>query len=259
MTLDFVAHLADNSDRFLAALRDADPGLPVPSCPEWAADDLLWHLGEVQWFWGTIVRERVQDPETVEEPSRPRDHAGLVDFFGSATERLQSALAGTDPTTPVYMWADDKTVGYVRRRQAHEALIHRLDAELTVGAVTPLDTSLASDGVDEALTHFFGGVPEWGTFSPDGRHLAVATTDTGLLVPLALGQWSGTSPNTGREYDEPAIEVVPAAPSPAATVRAPAADLDAWLWGRADESVLAVSGDPTAFAHLRELVSQGVE
>ena len=45
------------------------------------------------------------------------------------------------------MWADDKTVGYIRRRQAHEALIHRLDAELTAGAVTPLDPDLAADGV----------------------------------------------------------------------------------------------------------------
>ncbi len=49
------------------------------------------------------------------------------------------------------MWADDKTAGYIARRQAHEALVHRLDAELTVGDRTPLDPRLAADGVDEAL------------------------------------------------------------------------------------------------------------
>ena len=30
----------------------------VPTCPDWTADDLLWHLAEVQWFWGEIVRSR---------------------------------------------------------------------------------------------------------------------------------------------------------------------------------------------------------
>ncbi|WP_238993563.1 hypothetical protein [Nocardioides caldifontis] len=64
------------------------------------------------------------------------------------------------------MWAEDRTVGYIRRRQAHEALIHRLDAELTAGTVTALDPTLASDGVDEALDVMFGGCPPWGSFEP---------------------------------------------------------------------------------------------
>ena len=42
----------------------------MPSCPDWNADDLLWHLAEVQWFWATIVRERVTDATRRERSSR---------------------------------------------------------------------------------------------------------------------------------------------------------------------------------------------
>jgi hypothetical protein len=54
--LDFLDHLELESARFAEAIGGARPEAPVPSCPGWNADDLLWHLAEVQWFWGTIVR-----------------------------------------------------------------------------------------------------------------------------------------------------------------------------------------------------------
>ena len=57
-TLDYLGHLARESALFGHALDGAAQDAPVPSCPGWTADDLLWHLGEVLWFWGTIVRER---------------------------------------------------------------------------------------------------------------------------------------------------------------------------------------------------------
>jgi hypothetical protein len=59
--LDYLDHLARESARFVAVLRDTAPGARVPSCPDWDADDLLWHLAEVQWNWGTIVREHITE------------------------------------------------------------------------------------------------------------------------------------------------------------------------------------------------------
>jgi uncharacterized protein (TIGR03083 family) len=262
MALDYLTHLRNDSARALRVLRDADPGLPVPSCPGWSADDLLWHLAEVQWFWGTIVQQRLQDPDRAEEqkPDRPGSHDALVAFFEESTKLLQSTLAATEPTVEVWMWADDKSVGYIRRRQAHEALIHRLDAELTVGDVSPLDPDLASDGVHEALTVMYGGVPAWGTFSPSGRTIEVVTTDTGLSIPLQLGRWAGTSPNTGTSYDEPICEIADADGFEAeAVVRGSAPALDTWVWGRSDERGLAVEGDREVFDQLQEVVSQGIQ
>ena len=52
MPLDYLDHLRSDSDRFIDVLRRAPGDAPVPSCPDWDADDLLWHLGGVQWFWG---------------------------------------------------------------------------------------------------------------------------------------------------------------------------------------------------------------
>ncbi len=57
MDLDYVAHLTADSARFAAVIDGLSPDAAVPSCPGWNADDLLWHLGQVQWFWGTVVRE----------------------------------------------------------------------------------------------------------------------------------------------------------------------------------------------------------
>ena len=42
------------------------------TCPDWTAADLLWHLGEVQSFWATIVRERLTDPDAGERSRRAR-------------------------------------------------------------------------------------------------------------------------------------------------------------------------------------------
>lgn len=258
MALDFLDHLGRDSDRFLTLLADADPGLRVPTCPDWTADDLLWHLASVQWFWATIVRDRVQDPDPLVEPERPADRSGLVAFFAEQTGLLRETLAATDPATEVWMWAEDHSVGYVRRRMAHEAFIHRLDAEFTVEQVSDLDRDLASDGIDEALTHFFGGVPPWGTFTPSGSHLLVAATDTDLEMTLRLGSWKGTSPNTGTVYDEAAVEVVDAVDA-GTTVRGTAADLDRWLWGRGPRSALSVDGDQDAFDVLAGIVANGVD
>ena len=258
---DYLQHLREDSTRFLERLRTCDPRLPVPSCPDWVAGDLLWHLGEVQWFWGTVVTERLQSVDDLKAPPRPDTHAGLAAFFEAQSERLHDALKSTDPAEPVYMWAADKTVGYIGRRQAHEALIHRLDAELTVGDVTPLDAQLAADGVDEALSIMFGGCPPWGTFTPSGTQVEVLTSDRDLVVPVALGRFTGTDPETGTSYDEDDISVRAADPgaTAAVTITGTAEDLDAWLWHRRDASGLKVEGDQQAFERLVAVLAQPLD
>lgn len=106
----------------------------------------------------------------------------------------------------------------------------------------------------------YGGVPPWGTFSDSGRTIRVAATDTSLDIPLRLGRWTGTSPNTGNSYDEAICEVAePEGFVADAAVSGRAADLDAWVWGRADSSALTVEGPRDVFDVLQEVVSQGVQ
>ena len=59
--LPFLTHLAQDSARFREVLAQAPAGSRVPTCPDWDTDDLIWHLGEVQWFWGEIAERRVTD------------------------------------------------------------------------------------------------------------------------------------------------------------------------------------------------------
>jgi uncharacterized protein (TIGR03083 family) len=259
--LDHLAALHRESARFAAVLRDADPGASVPSCPDWDAAALLRHLTEVQWFWATIVEERRQDPEGLEEPTRPERYDDLVATFEEESDRLVRVLTEADPAEPVWMWAEDKTVGYIRRRQAHEALIHRLDAELTTGAVTPLDPPLASDGVHEALDVMFGGCPPWGSFEPTGARVDVRVNDTGLTVPVVLGRFTGTDPDSDKEYDEEDLSVRAADPSAAAdaVVSGPAEELDAWLWHRRGAEQLSVEGDRAAFDRLVAVLDQPID
>lgn len=263
MTLDYLAHLREDSARFGAVLRDAPADGCVPTCPDWDADDLLWHLGEVQWFWGTVVRDAVTDPQAIAHPDRPKDRAELLAFFEEATATLQTSLAETDPAEHRWTWSEDQTAGFIRRRQAHEALIHRIDAELTADiARAPMNAALATDGVDEALRVMFGGSPSWARVDLDpGATLRVQTTDTGRSWHVTLGTFSGTSPKGTAYAGEPVIDVADdeGAGRTAATVEGTAADLDCWLWGRPTVGELTRSGDESVHARFQQVVSQGID
>jgi uncharacterized protein (TIGR03083 family) len=264
MTLDYLAHLREDSSRFVAVLRDSPADGEVPTCPDWVADDLLWHLGEVQWFWATVVRDAVTDPEGLEHPERPADRDGLLAFFDDATKELQAALGNTDPEEHRWTWSDEQTAGFIRRRQAHEALIHRIDAELTADVQrAPVDRDLASDGVDEALRVMFGGCPPWGhieTAEPAAT-LRVRTTDTARSWLVTLASFSGTSPDGKTYTDEPAIVVEDEDPGTeaSATIEGTAADLDCWLWGRPTIGALLRTGEESVHERFQEIVSQGVD
>jgi uncharacterized protein (TIGR03083 family) len=263
MTLDYLSHLREDSARFVAVLRDAPADGPVPTCPDWLSDDLLWHLGEVQWFWGTIVRDAITDPEGLQHPDRPADRAGLLTFFDEATKELQAALSSTEPTEHRWTWSQDQTAGFIRRRQAHEALIHRIDAELTADVQrAPMDPDLATDGVDEALRVMFAGCPPWGRVDPEhGSTLRVRTTDTGHSWLVTLATFSGTAPD-GRTYAaEPDIVVADedTGEDAAATIEGAAADLDCWLWGRPTVGALRRTGEESVHARFQEIVAQGVD
>jgi uncharacterized protein (TIGR03083 family) len=259
MTSDYLAHLRADSARFAAVLAGTDPAAPVPSCPDWSAADLVAHLTEVQTFWGTIVAERLTappaEPASAADAGAPADLGELLAGFRGASERLAAALAAATPATPVWTWHDtDHTVGFVLRRQAHEALVHRLDAEAAAGvAFDPVDPDLAGDGVDEVLDVMYGGAPPWATATVDGPVGLLRTTDTGRQWWVQVGRFDGVGPESGNEYrDQPMLALLPEG-RPTFTVSAPAADLDAWLWNRPTTGPVSVDGDASRFiAVLRE-------
>lgn len=256
----YLDHIRLESRRFRDVLADCDPSARVPSCPDWTAADLLWHLTGVQTFWERIVRERPAGPdEEWEEPERPSTYDELLAAFDNRHAAFVTALEASEPAEPAWTWSTEQTVGFTFRRQAHESLIHRLDAELAAGSVTALDPRLAADGVDEALDIMFGGTPEWGRFDPLPHHVRVDLADTDTQVWVQLGTFSGTSPDGVDYAAEPDIAVVPdPGGDPDAVMEGLAADVDAWLWRRRDDADIHVVGDRDVYARFRACVDQPI-
>lgn len=262
-----VGVIARESARFREVLAAADPATRVPTCPDWDADDLLWHLAEVQSFWTAVIGTGARDGSDLErveaaKPERPVDRAGLLTLVGRASADLVAVLDGRDPDAPAWSWhGPEQTVGFTLRRQLHEVLVHRVDAELTAGVdVTAPDADVAADGVDELLRVMWG-LPDgdWASWHPSDHVVEVVATDTGHRWAVRLGRWTGTGPQSGTEFDE-ATAVVDDSPGVVATARVAgtAAALDLALWGRGGDGVER-SGDADALAVLDEVVAVGVQ
>jgi uncharacterized protein (TIGR03083 family) len=256
----YLQHIRDESAHFRAALVGCDPAARVPACPDWDATDLMWHLGAgVQGFWADIVEQRPEGPaEGRTDPERPATFEEALERFDRDHARLVAALETADPADPAWTWADEQTVGFTFRRQAHEALIHRVDAEQTAGVpLSELDPALSADGVDETLAVMFGGCPPWGSFAPLPHYIRVDLTDVGASTWVQLGQFTGTDPDSGTAYDEGDISVVDdPGVEPDATVEGPAAAVNLWLWKRGDDSEIRVTGDRGIYDRFRVIVAQ---
>ena len=253
----YLDHIQAESARFAAVLRDCDPTARVPACPDWDAAELVWHLAGVQWFWSEAMTHRPDGPPDEDRrPARADSYAGLLEQYAALSAGLVDALTDLDPHEPAWSWADHvpdgQTVAFTLRRQAHEALIHRLDAEQTAGAVTPLDPALAADGVAELLEVMYGGAaPAWGRIEPGAFLVRVDLTDAATSLWVRPCTFLGTHPASGKNYDGPHLLVVDdPGTAPSAVVSGTAADLDATWWKRRGTDGIQVSGDRAAYDEL---------
>lgn len=264
MTLDPAAYrdlVARESARCADALAGADLGAPVPTAPGWSVADLAWHLAEVQDSWARIAGGPLVEEDASVPLERPADDA-VVELLRSRTARLVAGLAAHPPGTACWSWhPEGGNVAWVHRRQAHEALIHRVDAELAAGLpVSDPSAEVAADGVDELVRVMLDGLPDWATFAPDDARIRLRATDADGSWDLVLGRWAGTSPNTGNVYDEETVQVDRTGEgAPRLLVEGRAWDLDRWLWGRGDISTLAVDGDAGLVRRLRTAITASTQ
>ncbi|WP_028654935.1 maleylpyruvate isomerase family mycothiol-dependent enzyme [Nocardioides sp. J54] len=259
----YLEHIRRESARFAQVLAACPPDARVPSCPEWDATDLWWHLAGVQDFWHHVVSTRPTVPEDYEDPQRPEERDAVRAFFDDAHRRFVTALAAADPADHAWSWSSrdaDQCVGFTFRRQAHEALIHRLDAELAAGTPTPLPTELAADGVHEALDTMYGELPAWGRFDPEPLFVEYRITDVDRSVWGQLGTFTGTEPDGTEHVAIPDQHVVDDPGRPADLVVSGTADrLDGWLWHRYDDTGITVEGDPHARERAFAVLEQPID
>lgn len=268
--------IADESERFLEAVQVADPTAQVPTCPDWSADDLLWHLTEVHAFWAAILRSGAQtdeDTEAVEagQPQRPADRGAAIELFREQTAALLAQLEDRDDRDPAWFWlASAKTVGAIRRMQGHEATMHRVDAELAAGLPSgPIDPDLAADGINHGITVMWAW---WSTlpgfeFRPADGAVALSATDLDRTWRVQPGRWVGVG-ESGKSYDEPGVVLLEDGgrgsgmgttheTTVAASVSGSAEELMRWLWGRGPEP--DSDGDPEILEALREAQQAGMQ
>jgi uncharacterized protein (TIGR03083 family) len=229
--------LQEESARFAAAASAARARhgwrAPVPGCPGWDLADLVWHLAEVQHFWAWLVGTRASSPAGYPEPVRPAEDE-LPAVLTDRTRRLSDALSAAAPADPVWTWAPQQDVGFVLRRQAQEATVHRVDAEQVLGEVTPIATDVGLDGLDEWLE---------------------------VMVPGALpgGPPEGAAPVVLHAVDADAQRTLFAGTDdlPVATLTGPAGDLLLAAWRRVPLTAVTVDGDADRAAALLATVRLG--
>ena len=225
--IDHVRVITDDSARFAAVLPD-DLSAPVPTCPAWDAQALVEHLGEVQYFWARILGQGPERPERIELPDPPSDRSGLLEWFAGGTDALVTAIGRVAPADPTWTWwGEPATAGAVARHQVQEAAVHRVDAELITGDMTPLPTAVADDGVGEFLQVMLD-VPD----SDAVPRVRLRATDSG---------------NEWRVGDS----------VPSVTVSGSASDLVLALYGRISLDGLAVDGDRDEAVRLLQLTYAG--
>ncbi len=225
-----------------AARRDLDA--EVPPCPGWRVRDVVEHTAEVyEHKLACIELSAKPDPWP---PAWPADR-DPVEWFTDAHRRLLDVLTASGPVTPAYTWwPPDQTVGFWMRRMAQETAVHRVDVQSAAGAVTPVDDELAADGVDEVLDLMFAG--DWSEealeFTGAGERIAIGTAGRSWSVTL---QEREVTVADGAAQDADAA--ISGAPS----------DVLLWLWGRAPDSAVGITGDPAAVRLLRRWLATATD
>lgn len=263
--MDRLRVIAQEAQRFADVLADVDEAAPVPTCPDWDAKALLWHLTGVHRFWADVLEHDPQADHEIEaldlegkEP--PATIAEILALRERATADLIAQLHALPDEETRWTWSDhDQTVGFTRRMQTYEATMHRVDAELTAGEdVSPIGADVAAGAVDQCIDVMWGLLPEWA----QQESLAVVELragDTEQRWLVEIRRWFGVGPESGTSYDLAWTTRVHGV-EPQATVTATSIEqLARWAWGRRpDSGSITVEGSDDGRAAVERLIGQGI-
>lgn len=210
----------------LAAAAVTSRSVPVPACPGWTIADLAAHLGQVQrWATAIVGAGHAERPGPASAFAAPTEACDITDWLLAGVEPLITALLAAGTDSPAWNFARRPAVSaFWWRRQSCEAWIHAADAAEAQGQANPIPPRSGVTIVDEFLTLLPGGKLARLADASIGGSLHLHATDPGLG---GAGEWM-------LELDGGRLSVAHGHGKGAAALRAPAAELAAWVWGRRD-------------------------
>lgn len=146
---ELVTAVRREGEGLLAAARSGSDAV-VSTCDNWTIADLAKHVWQVYANVTCYVSTRATSrPEKL--PEMPVGDP--VDLLAGQLDDLVSALSDCEADTPIWTWVFDAPDGAIfwARRMAHESAVHRFDAQSAHGIRQPIDTELATDGIDELI------------------------------------------------------------------------------------------------------------
>jgi uncharacterized protein (TIGR03083 family) len=212
----------------------------LPSCPEWTVRDLLRHMGEVHRWAASHVAGTRETVSAGNFATYPQDDAQLLPWFREGHAELLQALETADPEGAYYSFlpGDLKGTRFWARREAHETTIHRVDAQIVTGMISPSTTEFAVDGIDEMLHGFLARRPSRLTSDAEPYTFVLVCTD----CPQA---WRVTVDGEGAvTTDDPG--------EGGTRVYGTAFDLYLLLWNRRSLAGLEVQGPTDGLEHYRK-------
>ncbi len=223
----FIDHLRHEAELFADAVRRGPLDAPISACPGWDLRRLAEHLTSVHMWARTAAStgERV----AFADPPTPTDGDYATPYVAAA-DSLIEVLDGLDPDGPTWHIFPVERVNRVwPRRQAHETLVHRWDAEQAValvagGSTTPMSPELASDGIDEYFEMMLPRLIK--RSAAEGSAVALPTSSLHVHCLDTHGEWLVSV------GDEATLVMTRAHAKGDAALRGRAEDLLLRLWGR---------------------------
>ncbi len=228
--------------RMAEVLRDRDMSTEVRTCPGWDLAALTVHTGGVHRWAAAMARDladRRYDRDTT-EMGLPADPAGYPAWLADGAGPLREALLAADPGAPMWSWGGDRHLRFWSRRQLHETVVHRVDAELALGLAVSIDEDVAADGVEEFLD-----VLPHARWSPGVAELRGAGETISLQADTGAGWVVTLDPD--RFHHRRSLQ-----PGTVTLRTATSADLLQVVWGRRGADDYAVEGDAALLAWWRE-------
>lgn len=179
--MDAAAHLdaLRREGAVLASTAATDLDRAVPSCPEWTVAQLVGHTGWVHRWVNAVLRADPATPPSPRTIGTAPSGPDVLDWYRRALDELLVSLSEVDLSQTYTTFAGPRDGHWWARRMAHEAGMHRWDAQNAVGVADPFEPGVAADGVEEALDTYVVRRFDHGAFGSAGQTMHLHATDSG--------------------------------------------------------------------------------